>query len=337
MPSIPRSSPPVRQQVCSHLSDTDLASLNARSDAAGWSQLSFHLAVIVSGGLLWGLPLAGVSLGPPLLTLALRVLGLPLLGVGLAFGFCAMHECGHRTAFADRKLNDAVAWWAGVISFYNADFYRRYHQWHHRYTQQPGLDPELEDAPPTSRLSYAIQLTGIPWWLAKIRGHLQGCAGNFEQNPYIPSEATGAVQGSIRRQLSVYAILALASIPHGNGMVLWLWILPLAIGEPLLRLVLMAEHGGCDQSTDGFSNTRTTLTNPLLRRLMWNMPFHAEHHLYPSLPFHALPRAHALLASALRHCDRGYLQVHRQFLADPLLLSRGPLTASVSSLEGGVG
>jgi fatty acid desaturase len=44
------------------------------------------------------------------------------------------------------------------------------------------------------------------------------------------------------------------------------------------------------------------------------MPFHAEHHLYPSLPFHALPAAHGLIAPRLQHCDPGYLAVHRDLL-----------------------
>ena len=38
-------------------------------------------------------------------------------------------------------------------------------------------------------------------------------------------------------------------------------------------------------------------------------------HLYPSIPFHALPIAHALIGPHLRHVDRGYLAVHRQLLA----------------------
>ena len=37
-------------------------------------------------------------------------------------------------------------------------------------------------------------------------------------------------------------------------------------------------------------NSRTTYTNALVRFLAWNMPFHAEHHAWPSIPFHALPR-----------------------------------------------
>ena len=50
---------------------------------------------------------------------------------------------------------------------------------------------------------------------------------------------------------------------------------------------------------NGLTNTRTTLTNAAVRLLMWNMPFHAEHHLYPSIPFHRLPDAHATLRDRL--------------------------------------
>jgi hypothetical protein len=43
--------------------------------------------------------------------------GLLALGWGLAFSFCAMHECAHRTAFSDRQRNDTLAWWFGVLIF----------------------------------------------------------------------------------------------------------------------------------------------------------------------------------------------------------------------------
>jgi fatty acid desaturase len=57
---------------------------------------------------------------------------------------------------------------------------------------------------------------------------------------------------------------------------------------------------------------------------MWNMPFHGEHHLYPSLPFHDLPAAHALIGPRLRHVDCGYLAVHRQLLAQLPALAPPP-------------
>ena len=52
-------------------------------------------------------------------------------------------RCVHQTAFASRAANDLVGWIAGVLSFYNATFYRHFHAWHHRYTQDPARDPEL--------------------------------------------------------------------------------------------------------------------------------------------------------------------------------------------------
>ena len=290
-----------------------LAQLNQRRDAPGLAQLLLHLGVLLAGAWLWGLPRLGLAPQPPW---PLQLLGLGLLGLGLAFGFCALHECGHRTAFAQRGLNDAVAWWAGVLSFYNADLYRRYHQWHHRYTHQVGLDPELEDPAPLTPAAYLLELSGLPWWRGKLRSHWRGLRGDFRGMAYISPEAIPAIRRSIRRQWCVYAGLLLLSLPQANGLLLWLWLLPLAIGQPLLRFVLLAEHAGCAFGDDGLRNTRTTLTLAPLRLLMWNMPFHAEHHLFPSLPFHALGRAHQLLAPRLQHCDRGYLRVHRQLLAD---------------------
>ena len=304
---------PTRASALSPLIAADrLAQLNHRSDTAGWRQVIGHLAVIVVSGAIWL---------QPALPLPLRLVALLTLGAALAFGFCAMHECGHRTAFASREISDAVAWWAGVLSFYNADFYRRYHQWHHRYTHQPGLDPELEDPPPSTLAAYLLELSGLPWWLAKLRGHWRGLRGDFSGCPYIPEEAAAQVRDSIRRQFAVYGVLLLASIPAGNGLLLWAWLLPLALGQPLLRFVLLAEHGGCATSDNGLQNTRTTLTAAPLRWLMWNMPFHSEHHLYPSLPFHALAAAHQDLAPQLGHIAPGYVAVHREFLRDLSVLA----------------
>ncbi len=304
---------PTRASALSPLIAADrLAQLNHRSDTAGWRQVIGHLAVIVVSGAIWL---------QPALPLPLRLVALLTLGAALAFGFCAMHECGHRTAFASREISDAVAWWAGVLSFYNADFYRRYHQWHHRYTHQPGLDPELEDPPPSTLAAYLLELSGLPWWLAKLRGHWRGLRGDFSGCPYIPEEAAAQVRDSIRRQFAVYGVLLLASIPAGNGLLLWAWLLPLALGQPLLRFVLLAEHGGCATTDNGLQNTRTTLTAAPLRWLMWNMPFHSEHHLYPSLPFHALAAAHRDLAPQLGHIAPGYVAVHREFLRDLSVLA----------------
>ncbi|MFZ4804643.1 MAG: fatty acid desaturase [Synechococcus lacustris] len=287
-----------------------MAVLNSRNDGPGWRQVLGHALFTLLAALAW----ANTSLPLPL-----RLLALVLYGAGLAFSFCAMHECGHRTAFASRRPNDWIAWWAGVLSFYNADFYRRFHQWHHRYTHQPGLDPELEQAPPASLAAYLLELTGLLWWLAKFRGHWSGLWGNFSGCPYISAELAPQISRSLRLQFLVYGLVLLLSFWGGNGFIFWYWLLPLALGQPILRFVLLAEHGGCSFDADGLRNTRTTLTLAPLRLLMWNMPFHGEHHLYPSIPFHALGRAHGWLGPHLEQLGKGYLRVNAAFLRQPSL------------------
>jgi fatty acid desaturase len=61
-------------------------------------------------------------------------------------------------------------------------------------------------------------------------------------------------------------------------------------------------------------NSRTTRSLALVRRLAWNMPYHAEHHAYPWLPFHALPAAHRLLERKIAVQARGYIAVNREII-----------------------
>ena len=282
-----------------------LAELNTGSDRPGVIRLISHLLTIGIGGWLWA------HAGLPVLP---RLAGLLASGIGLATAFAPLHECCHRTAFRSRRVNDAVAWCAGLLCFYNSTFYRRYHQWHHRYAHQIGLDPELDDSFPTTRFSYLLEITGWNWWIGKFRGYAQLLFGDLSGLAYLNPEVIPQIRRSVRLQFAIYGALAMVSVLNGSGFLFWNWLLPLAIGQPFLRLAMLAEHSGCSFDGDGTTNTRTTLTHPVVAWQMWNMPFHAEHHLYASLPFHSLPAAHRWIGPALKHLDPGYLAVHRKLL-----------------------
>ena len=287
------------------LSPDELKRLNARSHWRGFGQLAAHLAVMAGSGAVWATQWGHWAIALPALV---------IYGFSLASMFAAVHECVHRSAFANNRVNDIVGWVAGVLSGYNSTFYRRYHKWHHRFTKVPGKDPELEDLIPTTGAEYLWVMSGLPWWLGKIRGHWQVATGNFEGMPYIPETAYREVQRSTWRQLGVYGGAIALSLVVQQPWFLLYWLLPLAIGQPILRFILIAEHTGCPDGDDPLTNTRTTLTLWPLKLLMWNMPFHAEHHLYPSIPFHQLPEAHAALANHFAHVEPGYLAVNRSVI-----------------------
>ncbi|QDZ41467.1 fatty acid desaturase [Euhalothece natronophila Z-M001] len=283
-----------------------LKSLNQRSNVKGILQLMAHLMVMGVSGYLWGSQVLEGWLAVPFLV---------IYGFSLASMFATLHECVHRTAFASQRFNDLVAWWAGVLSLYNSTYYRPYHKWHHRYTQIPGKDPELAEAKPSNWREYLLHLSGLPWWWGKLQTYWELITGQLDNYYFIKENNREAIIRSARLQILVYgsAIALTTALGHPEAFFLY-WLLPLAVGQPILRFILLAEHTGCTYDDNPLTNTRTTLTVFPIRLLMWNMPYHSEHHLYPSLPFHALPKAHQQLAPYFQQIENGYLKVNQNLV-----------------------
>jgi fatty acid desaturase len=95
------------------------------------------------------------------------------------------------------------------------------------------------------------------------------------------------------------------------------------IAHLVLGFYLMPEHTGLPHDGSQAHRTRSVVSNAVVRWWMWNMPLHAVHHVHPSVPFHAVPRAHERLASRLEHESPGYLAFHRQALAHAFGRARG--------------
>jgi len=54
-----------------------------------------------------------------------------------------------------------------------------------------------------------------------------------------------------------------------------------------------------DNVIDHRLNSRTVYMNPVSRFIYWNMNYHVEHHMFPMVPYHALPRLHAIIKDDL--------------------------------------
>jgi fatty acid desaturase len=288
-----------------------LKRLYARSDWAGARQTLAHLALLVAGGALV-LEVRGTWwVAPALLLQAIFVNAL----------FGAMHESVHYGSFKSRRAADLLAFFSGAAILNNAGFYRHYHMAHHRYTQDPARDPELiTSGTPRTWQNYLLRISAIPFFLLRFRDiglFPFGVRGDVD---YIHEKAWPEVRRWGRWLLAFYAALLVGSLALHTDVLLWVWIFPLLIGAPLLRLYLVCEHTLCPNSDDGFANTRTTLCNPLLRFLMWNLPYHAEHHLLPNIAFHHLPEAHRYLKPHLKFVARSYFQTNREIVSSFSLL-----------------
>ena len=269
--------------------------LARRSDRAGAVQLAGHAAAVAFTGT-W------IALRWPFWPAAMLV-----HGTLLVFLFTAMHECAHRTAFAARRANDAATAACGAVLGLSAEWFRHFHFAHHRHVQEPDRDPELATPRPRTRLEYLVHVSGWPTWRAAIAGLLRNGFGRG-RDPYVPARAQDRVRFECRALLALYASVAALSAATGSTAALTLWVVPMLLGQPLLRLYLLAEHGRCPFVADRLVNTRTTFTNALLRKLAWNMPYHAEHHAFPAVPFHRLPELHAIARDHLGTTSAGYVR-----------------------------
>jgi len=281
-----------------------LKALSRRSDARGLVQLAGHLIVLAATGS----ALAGTQ-GTPWLAPALVV-----HGVVLIFLFSPLHECIHRTAFASRALNDAVAWLCGAVMLLPPVYFRAFHFAHHRHTQDPARDPELALLRPDDLGRYLLRVSGLPYWRERVSTLLRHAFTGRVAQPFLAPRLVPAVVREARLLLLFYAAIAAVSLALENAAALTYWIVPAVLGQPALRIYLLAEHTGCPFVPDMLRNSRTTRSNWLVRRLAWNMPYHAEHHAYPALPFHALPAAHDMLRDRIETQAPGYWAAHWDIL-----------------------
>ncbi|MFX0545186.1 fatty acid desaturase [Roseovarius sp. S1116L3] len=268
-----------------------LATLNTPENAAGLRHLAGHAALIAALAL-W------IAQGWPLWQVALV-----LQGIAICFLFTLEHEATHKTPFASLSLNEWVGRICGVLMLLPFEWFRYFHLAHHRHTNIPGKDPELEGGKPETRWHYIRHVSGLPYWAAMARITLN-CARGRMDAAYIPTRARPRIIREARVMLAIYAgaLLSLVFTP----LLFWIWLLPVLFGQPFLRLYLLAEHGRCPMVADMLQNTRTTHTNRIIRFLAWNMPYHTEHHALPNVPFHKLPVLHAHMQGHHGTLQSGY-------------------------------
>jgi fatty acid desaturase len=282
----------------------ELRGLQVRSDRRGAIRLAVHLILLAGTG--W---LVAAASGWTVLP-AVFLFGLVQVAL-----FAPAHETMHQTAFASRRANTIVGWLSACPSLLNWHFYVAFHLAHHRHTQVAGQDPELAAPPPADIPAYVLRILGAPFWTLRLRVAWDCLRGDLSGYPYVTPAAAPLIIRSGRCMVGLMLGGSLISaLRFGWATPFLYWIGPQLLGQPLLRAYLLAEHTGCTQDRDGLTNTRTTLTWAPVRLLMWNMPFHAEHHLFPSIPFFRLRDAHLLIRRRLAHVQPGYIPWNLAFI-----------------------
>jgi fatty acid desaturase len=294
-----------------------LKELLLRSDAAGLANFAPWLLLTIASGVLaffawgswWALPAFFVY------------------GTLYTSSDAHWHECAHGTAFRTRALNEAFYHLASFMCLREAYLWRWSHARHHTETMMVGRDPEITVPRPANLPAIASDFLYIYSGAVELKKILLHAAGVMTPGArqFVPESQWGKMIWSSRAYVGL--LLAAIGVSAAGGSLLPLMFigLPRFYGAWFHQLCVLTQHAGlAEMVKDHRLNTRTVYMNPVCRFLYVNMNYHIEHHMYPMVPFHALPRLHQMVKDQMPPAYPGFLAAYREILPTLLRQARDP-------------
>lgn len=208
------------------------------------------------------------------------------------------HEAGHGTAFKTDWMNNALYEIASFMVMRESTVWRWSHTRHHSDTIIVGRDPEIAVPRPPDIKALVMgffNLTVYPKYFRHILLHSFGRM-TADEKTYIPESEFPKVFFKARIYVLIYAVVVAVAVWQSSILPLLFIGLPNLFGSWLMVVYGLTQHAGLAENVlDHRLNCRTVHMNPIHRYLYWNMNYHVEHHMFPLVPYHALPQLHAAI------------------------------------------
>lgn len=219
------------------------------------------------------------------------------------------HEGTHDLISRNRRINDFFTWFTLAVAGISAEAHRRFHLDHHHHAHT-ALDPEYQ--------YFDRVVHGVPGWaylfiplFAQVGVNVYGLQNTM------PREVRGRVCLELGAGFALHVLLV---VGFGWRNYLLFIAAPMMTGlyvASVLRSV--TEHHDVTEGSE-WTNARSIVTSRLLEFLWSNVNYHLEHHLYPAVPYHALPKLRQALVSAYQdkhsNLENGYGRTALTLLRD---------------------
>ena len=218
------------------------------------------------------------------------------------------HECGHRTAFKTRKLNDFFYFISSFMNNFEPTRWRWSHSLHHSYTGS--IDP------------HDFEVDGSIFWRPNLFNFLI---------IFIPGIGLLNINKSLHKEILQHAFgvktkVMKECIPEKYKskcimisrifVFLWIFIIFLSFYLNSFLLILLflipkffatlnivwgiTQHICLKEDTkDHRYSTRSIRLNPIFSFIYWKMEYHIEHHIFPMIPSNNLPKLHEVIKNQL--------------------------------------
>jgi len=205
------------------------------------------------------------------------------------------HECGHGTAFKTDWMNSVLYEIASFMVMRESVVWRWSHNRHHSDTIIVGRDPEIQIPRPPDLPGLFLALFNVSGYLGYFPSLIRHASGKMsaDEITYIPASEFPKVYRNARISLLIHLAVVASAVALHSWIPIFLFILPNFFGTWLMIVHNTTQHAGLAENVlDHRLNCRTVYMNPISRFIYWNMNYHVEHHMFPLVPYHALPKLH---------------------------------------------
>jgi Na+-transporting NADH:ubiquinone oxidoreductase subunit F len=253
------------------------------------------------------------------------------------------HESSHGTAFKTDWMNNVLYEIASFMVLRESVVWRWSHTRHHSDTIIVGRDPEIAVQRPANLpvvIANFFNLMAFRKYVQTLALHLTGRL-TPEERSFVPDSAVRGITVRAYIYVLIYAAVIGLAVTSRSLLPLMFIGLPTFYGAWLMVVYGYTQHAGLAENVlDHRLNCRTVYMHWIQRYLYWNMNYHVEHHMYPLVPYHALPRLHELMKADCPPAYGSILAAYREIVPtllrqakDPDYFIRRPLPPPAPRLE----
>ena len=242
------------------------------------------------------------------------------------------HETGHRTAFKSKFWNDFFYFIAGFMDNFEPIRWRHSHHHHHTHTifNDP-YDFEILVKKPVDLIWFSllyVPFAGILYIHKSLHWEtIQHAFGKTTEvmRICIPEKERNKCRWSARSHVFVWVATIVVSLYFQSWLPLLFIVLPNFYGKTLVTIFGATQHAGLKEDVkDHRHSTRSVLLNPVFSFLYWQMEYHIEHHMFPTVPSYNLPKLHEMIKDQMPPIRKGLYGAYKEIIPALIKQSKDP-------------
>ncbi len=241
--------------------------------------------------------------------------------------YAVSHESAHSTFVKTKWLNAAIYWISSLIYLEDPAHRFRSHMRHHNYTWINGIDTQMPFKTPLNIQRWLLEISNLGQYVYDFKYMILNGLGIHDAftRSYMPQQDLPLLRRDSRIFLAVYAALVGSAWYFAAwDILLTYFVIPRLAGGVSMQFFTILQHAEMEEDQHDIRRSCRSFDTTWLGRFLYcHINYHIEHHLYPKVPFHALPALQKELGDQLPEPEHGAFATNFRILSTVIRRSMG--------------